>query len=209
MKPHTTFAALAIAAASITGTLALTAQGNGTAAAQASADATKVATIDIRALLTSLDERDDQIMRMEKAAESRRTEIEDVNNRLKTIQGDLEQMKKGTEQYREKVRQFRESSALLEARVKVLEQIMSIESAQLLRDLYAKVDDTIKKIAERDGYDLVILDRSGVQIPEGDLSEQQVSEVILARTVVYAGPKVNITDQVVSVMNNEYRAAKP
>ncbi len=164
---------------------------------------TAVATVDVVTIFDQIQELKDLEAQLEKNKSSRQAQLDEVSNQLKTISADLESMNKGTNEYKEKVREAMEKQAVLKARTDALNQILSIDRGNMTRDLFAKVDDAIKRIAEREGYDMVLFDDSTFVIPEG-VQYQDVQRAIVTRSVLYRSDSIDITKQVVDLMNNEY-----
>ncbi len=167
------------------------------------AQPTAVATVDIVTIFDSLTELKDLESKLEQSRTTSQNALEEVNNRLKTISADLEAMTRGTQEHKEKVREAMELQAVYKARSEALNQILSIERGSMTRDLYNKVSDAIKRISDREGYDIVLFDDSTFVVPE-NAAYQDVYRAIVTRSLMYRNDGVDITDQVVSLMNSEY-----
>ncbi|MCR9074404.1 MAG: OmpH family outer membrane protein [bacterium] len=167
------------------------------------AQPTAVATVDIVTIFDQLTELKDLEAKLEQRRTSSQADLEEVNTRLKTISADLEAMTRGTEDYKNKVKDAMELQAVLKARSEALNQILSIERGSMTRDLYNKVSDAISRISEREGYDVVLFDDSTFIVPE-NAAYQDVYRAIVTRSLMYRHDSVDITGQVVSLMNSEY-----
>ena len=167
------------------------------------AQPTAVATVDIVTIFDSLTELKDLETKLEQRRVSSQAALEEVNNRLKTISADLEAMTRGTEDYKNKVKDAMELQAVYKARSEALNQILSIERGSMTRDLYNKVSDAITRISEREGYDVVLFDDSTFIVPE-NAAYQDVYRAIVTRSLMYRNDGIDITNQVVSLMNSEY-----
>lgn len=167
------------------------------------AEPTAVATVDIVTIFDQLTELQDLESKLEQRRTSSQSELEEVNNRLKTISADLEAMTRGTEEYKNKVKDAMELQAVYKARSEALNQILSIERGSMTRDLYNKVSQAITRISEREGYDVVLFDDSTFIVPE-NAAYQDVYRAIVTRSLMYRHDSVDITNQVVSLMNSEY-----
>ncbi|MBO6739974.1 MAG: OmpH family outer membrane protein [Phycisphaerales bacterium] len=167
------------------------------------AQPTAVATVDIVTIFDQLTELKDLEAKLEQRRTSSQADLEEVNTRLKTISADLEAMTRGTEDYKNKVKDAMELQAVLKARSEALNQILSIERGSMTRDLYNKVSDAISRISDREGYDVVLFDDSTFIVPE-NAAYQDVYRAIVTRSLMYRHDSVDITNQVVSLMNSEY-----
>jgi Skp family chaperone for outer membrane proteins len=87
---------------------------------------------------------------------------------------------------------------------------MDVERSLLMRDLYRSVKAAVKTMAEAEGYDIVIVDDSQGELLTSDEArvsrEAQVRQQIAARRVLYTAPTVDVTEQLIVRMNNEFKA---
>jgi Skp family chaperone for outer membrane proteins len=169
------------------------------------AQPTAIATVDVVTIFEQLQELKDLEAQLDKNKNSRQAQLDEVSNQLKTIGADLEAMAKGTDEYKEKVREAMEKQAVIKARSDALNQILSIDRGNMTRDLFGKVNDAISRIADREGYDVVLFDDSSFVVPEG-VPYQDVQRAIVTRSLLYRNDSIDITKQVVDLMNNEYTA---
>ena len=63
----------------------------------------------------------------------------------------------------------------------------------------------VTKIAERDSIDIVLFDDSGFEIPS-NAADNDVFRAIVTKGVIYTHPTVDLTQRVITLMNNEYTA---
>lgn len=203
IEPRRTLHPLIPALLVLIAALAWHAGANSASNARPPANPTAIATIDVVAVFDQLKELSDMENRLEGRQQTSQSELEEVANRLKTIIADLEVLTRGTEEHRNKVRERMELQAVLEARGEALNQILSIERGSMTRELYNKVSDAIARIADREGYDAVFFDDSKFIVPENNPYES-VYRAIVTRSLLYRHNTIDITDQVVSLMNSEY-----
>jgi Skp family chaperone for outer membrane proteins len=71
--------------------------------------------------------------------------------------------------------------------------------------MYLKVTAAIESIANREGYDMVMLDDSLFPLPE-NAADPDVYRAVITKTVVYRKDSIDITNQVITLMNNEFNA---
>ena len=86
-----------------------------------------------------------------------------------------------------------------------------LEKAALLQELYKKISDAVDGIANANGYNLVLLDDSNPYVRYSKESrmapELQIWNKIKSQKVLYADPGIDITNQLITRMNNEFIAA--
>ena len=87
-----------------------------------------------------------------------------------------------------------------------------LDKAIRLQDLYKKVFDAIQTLALTEGYDLVIVDDSGDELPFDRSSrvvpQVQVLQQLARRKVLFVNPTLDITEDLIMRMNNEFSAAQ-
>lgn len=182
----------------------------GANAARPPANPTAVALVNLPKVLQSLDERTVRQDAMSKATESRQKQLDELTKRIEALNLELDPkeggtIKPGTAEYRDKLIQLRELQVTLDARFKLLEQVLSFERGTIMRELYVKIDSAVNRIADRDGYDVVLLDDTDFKLPN-EASQDDMNRAILARSVLYRHNSIDITDQVVQLLNNEFKA---
>jgi hypothetical protein len=98
----------------------------------------------------------------------------------------------------------------LEAQFQAYKQLTDIESGDILGEIHGKLIKTIDAIAKREGIQLVLADDRGLVIPRGRSSED-VGGAINARRVLFADKSIDLTERVLTELNNEFSAggAKP
>ncbi len=190
--------AIAFAALSAAWTAGATASFNRPPAAP-----TAVATVDLVAVLDGLSEKAVLEQRLEQSLSDRQAQLQDIVDKIKNAQADLQTLNEGTAQYREKVRQVLELQAVAQARRDILQRIIAFEKGDMLRGIHQKIQTTVTRISERDGYDVVLLDDSGFPLPS-EAADRDIERAILTQTIVYRHSSVDITSQVINQMNNEF-----
>jgi len=167
---------------------------------------TAVATVDLVEVINGLEEKKVLETKLQASLDSRQKQLDDLVKQLESVQADLKTLSPSTDAYREKVRQLVELRNLAQTRRQILEQIISAERAEMLRDLYGKIAAAVQRISERDGWDIVLMDDSAFPLPQGDVSDRDMERAIVSRLIVYRHPSVMITGEVVTLLNNEYKA---
>lgn len=88
---------------------------------------------------------------------------------------------------------------------------LEVEKALLLQNLYRSMRGAIAALAAAQGYDLVLIDDASDELPfdrEGQVSPQvQVLQQIATRKLLYRNSALDITIDLATRMNNQYRAA--
>jgi Skp family chaperone for outer membrane proteins len=152
------------------------------------------AEIELREMATSLDEQDQE----------KRAELEALRDRLEAL----------PEENRGEIQSLSE-----DLRLKLLKyegwrrfelDRLDVEKSLRLRDLYRSVQAAVEQYADANGYDVVLVDDHEAELslnPQANASrENQIRQQMLSRRVLHANSAVDITDDLVRQMNNEYNA---
>ena len=169
------------------------------------AQPTAVATVDIVEIIDQLEERKVREDELEVNKNARQAQVDEVMNQLRTLRADLETLNPGTAEYKEKIREGMEMEAVVKARGDALNTILSIDRGNVTREMYNKISDAIERIADREGYDLVLFDDSLFPVPQ-DAPFSDIYRAIITRSVIYRHDGIDITEQVYTLMNNEFSA---
>ncbi len=170
------------------------------------AQPTAVAIVDILNVFAGLKEREVLEAQLNDRMDSRQEQLNEIVEDLKKLDANVQLLVPGTDAHREIVQEGMEKQAVLKARQEALSQIVSIDMGSVRRNLFMKVEAAIAQIAEREGYDIVLFDDTSFPIPETNASDADVYRAIITKSVMYRHESIDITDQVITLMNNEFDA---
>ncbi len=203
---HPSRSKLFFTAAAIALALSAVAWKAGATSVRPPAQPTAIATVDIVAVIDKLEERLVLEADLNTRTEARQAQLDEVLKQIQALQANLqEQADRTSEDYKEQLRQFYELRAVAEARREALSQIISIDLGTVRREMYLKVSDAIARIAQREGYDLVMLDDSPFPLPE-NAPDPDVYRAIVTKGIMYRHESIDITDDVATLLNNEFNA---
>ncbi len=171
-----------------------------------------IATVDMQRLMQNLDELKARNEAARPRTQAMQSQLDELRNRQDEIKSDLKDKIPASDV---KARQIKmgeliEIETLLEARVKVFRRLVDLDNGDIIKDMYAKAQSTISAFAEREGYDLIMLDDRGIDMPSPDVRVpiQEVSERISNKRVLFARGSVDVTDRLIQIMNTEFRAGR-
>lgn len=175
---------------------------NGVASSRASA--TAVAIVDLERVMLGLKEKDKRETEMKERITAFQTTMDDLKKQLDGLTKQLDMTpKENVAQVREIKQKQIEIAAQAEARKQALQTLISLETGEILRSMYMKINGAVDRIAEKDGWDMVLLDNRSIKIPE-TVTDREINFIIQSRTVLHAANSVDITDDVITLMNNEF-----
>lgn len=184
-----------------------TAQNNGTIP---SPPPTSVAIVDLGKLLDGIDEAADARKRIKDQEDKYNASLDQLRAQAKTINTDLEMLKgkESTPEYLAKKAASLEIEAQLETRFKTSKALMDLHLGENLRGLYVRIFDVVDRFGKQNGYDLILIDDRHL-VPRPGTTGAQVANLMNDRRILYANEaKLDITQQVITMMNNEFKAGK-
>ncbi|MBX9738106.1 MAG: OmpH family outer membrane protein [Phycisphaerales bacterium] len=199
-----------IAAALLIGGAGLLMVGQATArnnAAMFAPPAPVIALVDLPKVFEALDERkvrEQELMDNANAKQAELTalgkELEEESTKAKMI-GNVNQQQAA-------VIKLLEKQAMANAKRSAYDALLDQQRAEIFKALYMKVADTSKKLAEMQGYTMVMADDQGLNIPSG-ASTDAVRSVLGSRRILYAAKSHDITQDIINQLNIEFKNGKP
>lgn len=163
-----------------------------------------IAAIDIPRLIGDLDERAPREQQLQAFINNLNDELKARGEELETAAADMQLLVAGTSERRRKAEEVARMRVDMEVQGRWSEQLIDRRRAEVFADLFEKVRGAATKIAQQRGYDLVLSSDFEGDIPRDQ--EAQIRSVMSARRVLYVSPDIDITDDVVRLMNNEWHA---
>ncbi len=167
-----------------------------------------VGLVDLALLMNNLQElkdRNDQTMGKGKSLEGR---LEEVKTQMKSIETELKEVipETDTKLRLERVAQQFELQATYEARLKAYQRIIDLDHGDILNDVYPKVTDAIKRFASKEGLDMILVDDRPIPLPRNG-TVKDYNEIIQRKRILFARDGLDLTEQLTTMMNNEYAAS--
>lgn len=160
--------------------------------------------INIETVMNGLAEIEDQQKRLDSLMAQRRRTVEEMSAQLTRAQDELKLLPENSPQRPAKVREIQEMSIKLRVEGEVAVAVIDGQKGEIYADLFRKVEDASRRFAERNGYDIILSTDSFAEVRAG--TEQQVKSFIVSRRVIHANKQIDVTEQLLMMMNNEYRA---
>lgn len=168
------------------------------------ASATAVAIVDLERVMNGLTEKKRREDDMKALIGQRQASLDELKKTLDGLAKQLEVLPKDDRTKMREIKQKQiETAATAEARKQALQTLISLETGEILREIYFKINDAISRVAAKDGWDLVLLDNRSIDIPDA-LTDREINFIIQSRTVLHAANSVDITDDIITLMNSEF-----
>lgn len=167
---------------------------------------TAVATADLQSIFDQL-----------KEAQSLQADIQDNNAKIKDeaatkkeeiqrLKQEVEELQPGSESYNKLSEDLALQAHQLQAWGAYHEQRIARQNAVNIKHLYEKTLQAINQVAQENGYDLVLYNDINSKLQYQNV--QQLLAQLSNRKILYASSAIDLTDQVIQRMNNEFDMAR-
>lgn len=178
---------------------------------------TVIATVQLSVVLEKLDQGAEAEANLKAMGMSVQNDEKKRKEELTKMQNDLDAMRKnaGDGQAPPEAIALQEQLALKSLQFQAWSRFtldkLDIEKALLWQDLYRNIKAAASQMALTNGFDLVLVDDSQGEISTTSESRAsrstQVMSQITSRRMLYANPTMDITDDLITRMNNAHKAA--
>ena len=162
-----------------------------------------VATVNLERVFSNLDEKGAADISLQVLADDLQKKSGAQSRAIELLEQNLDLFSVGSEKYQEAEEQFREATVKLRSFVEFGRLKIDFRKGATLKRLYASIKEAARLLAEREGYAVVLVDDSIVGLQSG--TETDVVRQISARRMLYASPRVDITDALIMQMNNAFQ----
>jgi len=172
------------------------------AAATIKAEPTATAAVNVERVLNALNEKTQIEAEFQTRQEQLMQEQSEREDELKQIRQDLEILAPGTEAFDQKRESFEKKAMEFKVWQEFNKGKIEREHRIEIEALYRKLVDTVGRLAEEQGYDMVVF-----QEPEIDFRGANVKQIldrIERRKVIWHRDELDITDALIQRMNNEF-----
>ena len=171
-----------------------------------SAEPARIATIDLEKTYNSIERFAAAQATIKSSADELEKRVKAAETTVKDLEAELESFQPGSDAQAAAIQKLQIAVGEFRAIQEFSRAKLELERARALRDTYLAIKDASRRLAERDGYDYILLDDS---LPEMDLKNAtQTMQQISARRFIFATPKSDATMALVALMNDEWKASK-
>jgi Skp family chaperone for outer membrane proteins len=175
------------------------------------AEPSKVATVNTARIFNDMQERKDLQAKMEADLKLLDGVDKEKREKLNALKTSRDALRSDSAQFKEKNAELLKSAIEYEGWTKINQANLQRDQKQQMKMLFDKIETAVGEVAKQKGIDLVLNDRHQ-EIPEDldPLNINQLKDLINSRTVLYSGEKVDISNDVLALLDAKYRgAAKP
>jgi Skp family chaperone for outer membrane proteins len=169
---------------------------------------TRVGLVDLAKLMNSMQELKDRNDLTLSRGKSMQEDLTKLADQIKAIDTELKDVipKDDKAKRIERLAKKFELESTYDARGKAYQRMIDLDHGDILSDLYPKTMESIKNFANREGFDFILLDDRSIVLPEAG-TVKDYNEAIQRKRILFAKDGMDVTDQLVTIMNNEYSAS--
>lgn len=168
---------------------------------------TAVAVVNIEEVVGALTEKQQLDAQMKAKRDGLAAEQNARQKRIEKLEFDLNALRVGSADYEAKQAELQKAVLELQVWVRFEQQKAARELGLQTERLYKKIVAGCQRVGQDSGYDLVLFRESEVEINNFE-TPQQLQALIQLRKVLYASEQIDLTDEVIQRMNNEYENAR-
>jgi Skp family chaperone for outer membrane proteins len=161
-----------------------------------------IATVDLEQVFSGLGEYVEANDRLQVLGNELDAERERRREQITMLEEERELYAPGSEKQQETDERIALKSYQLQAYIEWAGRKLEAEKAHVLRELYGRVRDAIDDMARENGYDVVFVDDTVVDIQRTG-SEQETMRQISARRMLYTNETIDVTQAVIDRMNQQ------
>lgn len=169
---------------------------------------TSVAVVNIEKLMNASAEAKSRADSFNKYVEPFEKELATLGADFENKRKELDLLPKGSKDARAKFVEAKKLEAQIEVNKKLYKGLADLQKGEMFRTLYESATAAVQRVAKLDGYQLVLLDDREIKF-EPDLSPAQVGTVIQNKRILFAEDAIDITERVLTDMNNAFNAPAP
>ncbi|MDG2200929.1 MAG: OmpH family outer membrane protein [Phycisphaerales bacterium] len=163
---------------------------------------TVVGTVDLEATFNGLEEWSQVQVSLTQRADQMQEEITRRQDELESLETDLEDYPQGSAKFKEAMKRYQMAAIELQGYVQFQQRKHQRFNDQTIFALYDKIKLAARTLADEQGYDIILVDDSVVEIPE---NSENILAQISSRRVLFAREQMNVTDQLIESMNTMYQ----
>lgn len=181
----------------------------GTVPAQAQAGASGgnccVAVVRLNEVLNKLNEKAIRENELKAFFEEREGVVNAILSNLKSIEEELRLMPRDAPDRRTKLEERARLAARAEAEAKIAQAVAEDRKKRMELEMFEQIRTAAGEIAKRQGLSVVLSDDSDIDVPE-TAGYREVQMSMISRRLLYAGSSVDISSQVATYMNNQFKS---
>ena len=162
-----------------------------------------IATVDLEGVINGMNERKVKEEALSAKQVEYKAKVDGLNEELKSDKTKYDAEPEGPGKMA-MAKAMREKVFRMEFEGQYAIKVLGEMKAEMLRELYLKINAAAKTLAKRNGYQLVMTSDESVPVNAGD--PDSVLRAIALKRMLYVDPNMDITPDIVTFLNNEWMA---
>lgn len=175
-----------------------------TAQSAPAARPTSIAVVDLSAVLNKLEEKTSVEADLQVQTQQLKQEQTVKEQEINQLRADLDVLSPDSEAYQSKQEALEEKTVELQAWTAYQTQKLNRQAAEQIERLYRKMLEAVEQTAKARGCDLVLFKEQAVNFRGA--KREQLPLLIQNRKVLYSAPDLDLTQEVLTLMNNQYHS---
>ena len=162
-----------------------------------------VATVDLERTFNGLEEWSQAQASEGTLSEQIQQDLDSRQDEIEMLEADLEDYPEGSGKYDEAMKKLRMAALEYQGYIQFQKLKQERRNQETIFALYEKIKSAAADLADAQGYDIILVNDSVVEIPE---QTDNVIQEISSRRVLFARTQMDITDQLIESMNVAHQA---
>ena len=162
-----------------------------------------VATVDLERTFNGLEEWSQAQASEGTLSEQIQQDLDARQDEIEMLEADLEDYPEGSGKYEEAMKKLRMAALEYQGYIQFQKLKQERRSQETIFAIYEKIKTAAAALADAQGYDIILVNDSVVDIPE---QTDNVIQEISSRRVLFARTQMDITDQLIEAMNATHQA---
>lgn len=163
-----------------------------------------IALVNLESVVNKLDEVDARKADLDRFATERQQKITELQKKFEELRTTLQILPKDSPEAKQAVEDLLRLQMTAEFENKLSGELLDQKKGEIQAELFEKTRDAVDRIARQRGYNLVLSHDGDIEILRGQ--EIQVQRQLANRRILFADQSLDISAEVLQMMNNEWRA---
>ncbi|MCE9591791.1 MAG: OmpH family outer membrane protein [Planctomycetes bacterium] len=164
---------------------------------------TAIGVVDVEKVFNTLAEKMQIEADLNTRQENLKKERDSREKELRDLKKDLEVLNASNPAFKTKQEELEKKVFDLQAWAQWQTNMLSRENRLQITGLYNKITSAAGKVAKDSGYDVVLFKEPAADF--GNVTPEQLSMALRSRKVLWTAEDLDLTEQVVQAMNNDYK----
>lgn len=169
------------------------------------APTTAVAVVDVAKIMLGMELVKTESAKLKADFDTKQKSLDGMQKKIKDLAEQVKSAKEGTQEKRTLAFEQIKAEAELKMTGELFQRQLNLSQGDLYKQAFLEVTAAIDQVAKQNGYHLVLRNDADVQLP-ANISGTDMETFIANQRVFFADSSIDITEQVVTLLNNQFKA---